>query len=678
MTQMRHKNTIRHKIMAAPLLATLGFIVLVVIMVGASRQSGKMLEQLRTRFFPALNVAYRLEDNLVSMHNHFKDAATVGDEDLLTSADSVFIDTENLLLGDAAYTGLGEQAAEEYLERIENYYNLARETTLRMIQGEFDDELFANAAYMNEQYDILRNDLEELSIQRFNKMTAMFEQTRDVRRKLNVSVTIAVIIILALIAVITTGLIIMIMRPLRDLTAATEAVAAGDLHKRISYESGDEFGQLADSFRQMQRSLVADIKARTEAQELLRISEERLALAFDAANDGLWDYHVDSKSFYLSPRYTSLLGYEEEELPTAPSGMAELTHPDDVTLTDKGLLDYVERQPEFEIEKRLKHKNGDYLWFRVRGKVVARDEVGRPLRIVGTHSDITKRKHAEEELQLAQQKLVEQAHSAGMAEIATSVLHNVGNVLNAATTSSTVIRETLKKSKVSTLSKLAEVIQQHQEDFVAYVRDDPQGQKLAGFLPQLAGVLEEERNRLFEEIGALGQSHEHIRQIIAVQQNYAGIAGVKERVQLRELVLDAVKLLDASFERHHINFKIEEPDRLPIVELEKHRVLQIVINLLKNARDAVRDSGEEERKIRARLLGDGIREVRIEVVDNGVGVAEENQDRIFRYGFTTKKDGHGYGLHGCANAAREMGGSLVFHSEGEGKGASFTLTLPVD
>ncbi len=678
MRHRRHKATVRHKIIATPLVAATGFIVLVGILMLASFQTGRMIDLLSSRFFPALDVANRLEDNIVAMHNYFKDAATVGDADLVAGADSVFKEINNLLTSEPAYNGLGQKVSTTYVERITEYYDLARSTTLRMIEGEFDDELFANAAYMNEMYEILRNDLQAQTIQSFDMMTARFEHVKHIRQKLNLAVTISVIVILGLIAILSVGLTIVIMRPIQDLTAATEAVAAGDLSKKISFKSDDEFGILAESFRKMQQNLIADIEAREEAQERLQISEERLALAFDAANDGIWDYHVETDDYYLSPRYTSLLGYDPEELPTSSSGMADLTHPDDQRFSNKELVEFVERQPEFELEKRLRHKNGEYIWFRVRGKVVERDERGRPHRIVGTHSDITKRKQAEEELKIAQQKLVEQAHSAGMAEIATSVLHNVGNVLNAATTSSTVIRETLKKSKLNTLTKLAQVVKQNEENFASYIKNDPQGQKFAGFMTELTRVLDGERTRLLSEINTLGQSHEHIRQIIAVQQNYAGVAGVQETVVMRELVQDAVKLLDASFERHHIDFKVEEPKRLPPVEIEKHRVLQIMINLLKNARDSVRDSGRQERIIRARLLGDGVREVKVEVTDNGRGISEEDQDKIFRYGFTTKKDGHGYGLHGCAIAIREMGGSLTFSSEGPDKGATFSFTLPIE
>jgi signal transduction histidine kinase len=151
---------------------------------------------------------------------------------------------------------------------------------------------------------------------------------------------------------------------------------------------------------------------------------------------------------------------------------------------------------------------------------------------------------------------------------------------------------------------------------------------------------------------------------------------VRERVTLAELVQDAVRLFGDSFSRHHIEFEIVDPEEGLSAILDKHRVLQIVINLLKNARDALKQSDAEPRRITVEMDRDEKQRTRIRVRDNGVGIPPGKLERIFNYGFTTKEEGHGYGLHGSANAAREMGGRLTAASEGEGRGACFTLLLP--
>jgi C4-dicarboxylate-specific signal transduction histidine kinase len=125
--------------------------------------------------------------------------------------------------------------------------------------------------------------------------------------------------------------------------------------------------------------------------------------------------------------------------------------------------------------------------------------------------------------------------------------------------------------------------------------------------------------------------------------------------------------------RHDVQV-IRDCDDVPAMMMEKHKVLQILVNLIRNAKQACTDSGRAHKQItlRATSAGDG---VRIAVIDNGVGIAPEDMTRIFSYGFTTKKDGHGFGLHSSVLAAQEIGGRLTAHSDGPGTGATFTLEL---
>jgi len=286
--------------------------------------------------------------------------------------------------------------------------------------------------------------------------------------------------------------------------------------------------------------------------------------------------------------------------------------------------------------------------------------------------DIKRREAAEAALRDA-------AHAAGMAEIATSVLHNVGNVLNSATTSTGVLARTLHDSRVTHLERLAELVQANstdEGDFARYVADDPKGRDLPGFFVQLAGVIGAERERLAAEMATIEKSLDHIKEIIALQQNYAGVAGIQEEVVVRDLVNDAVHLFGSSFQRHHIDFQVHQNQPAPPALVEKNKALQVIINLLKNARDSVRDADSETRAITVSIASGEEGYVEIRVEDTGVGIAAGDLERIFNYGFTTKKDGHGYGLHGSANTAREMGGSVTASSDGPGQGAVFALTLP--
>ena len=175
---------------------------------------------------------------------------------------------------------------------------------------------------------------------------------------------------------------------------------------------------------------------------------------------------------------------------------------------------------------------------------------------------------------------------------------------------------------------------------------------------------------------SLARNIEHIKQIVATQQSYARVSGVAETVKLAELIEDALGMHAAAYQRHAVQVIREFAD-VPEITVDRHKVLQILVNLLHNAKYACETARTSERKITVRIAASGPNHVKIHVGDNGMGIAPENLTRIFSHGFTTRKNGHGFGLHSGAIAAKEMGGSLKAHSAGVGKGATFTLELPI-
>jgi signal transduction histidine kinase len=145
---------------------------------------------------------------------------------------------------------------------------------------------------------------------------------------------------------------------------------------------------------------------------------------------------------------------------------------------------------------------------------------------------------------------------------------------------------------------------------------------------------------------------------------------------VKDLVEDAVRMNASAVVRHDIRISREYDPRVPGINVEKHKVLQVLVNLIRNAMYACDDSGRTEKRLTLRVANGGDK-VRISVCDNGVGIPAENMSRIFDHGFTTRKNGHGFGLHSGALAAKEMGGALLAKSDGPGQGATFTLELPV-
>ncbi len=303
-----------------------------------------------------------------------------------------------------------------------------------------------------------------------------------------------------------------------------------------------------------------------------------------------------------------------------------------------------------------------------------RDKDGEIIGTFGISKDISAIKEAEARLDEVHRRLLETSRMAGMAEVATSVLHNVGNVLNSVNVSCSVVTDRMQNSKVVNLSRAVALIDEHGQDLAGFFSVDPKGKQLPAYLKGVAAHLATEQEEILCELSSLSHNIDHIKEIVAMQQSYSKVSGVREFMPAVELVEDALRMNGAAFERHQVKV-IREYAPVPPVMAEKHKVLQILINLLRNAKYACDDSRNAEKQVTLRIEPAGGR-VKISIIDNGVGIPAENLTRIFEHGFTTRKEGHGFGLHSGALAAKDLGGALGVTSDGPGRGACFTLELP--
>jgi signal transduction histidine kinase len=281
------------------------------------------------------------------------------------------------------------------------------------------------------------------------------------------------------------------------------------------------------------------------------------------------------------------------------------------------------------------------------------------------------------ELKEVHQQLVQTARQAGMAEIATNVLHNVGNVLNSVYTSAQVAKERLDRMRLEHVTRVATLLQEHQGELGPFFTQNARGQLVPSFLDKLGQSLHEDRVELRLLLEDVGRYTEHIGDIVKVQQNHARPPRLDEAVSLKELVEDALRINAAALTRHEVKLE-RELAALPPVLTDKHKVLMILVNLISNAKYAMDGIPAEQRRLTVRLERPGPDLVRISVRDTGAGIAQEMLTRIFQYGFTTRAGGHGFGLHSSALAAQQLGGTLNTQSDGPGQGATFTLELPCD
>lgn len=298
-----------------------------------------------------------------------------------------------------------------------------------------------------------------------------------------------------------------------------------------------------------------------------------------------------------------------------------------------------------------------------------------------SHRDVEEKvRQRTAQLKDAQDELVKSARSAGMAEIATSVLHNVGNVLNSVNVSANLVADKLAQSEVASLVQVSQMVREHEADLGQYVTQDERGKLIPGFLTELAGCLEEEQKMVLAEVASLSKGIDHIKHIVAAQQTMAKRTTVLTTVRPADLMESALTMQSVPVGSRKVKLERAYSDA-PAVEVDQHKVLQILINLIANACQATEQAnaaGGGRVALSADLVdsAEGPR-LRLRVTDDGVGIAPENLQRIFSHGFTTKKEGHGFGLHGAANAATEMGGRLSAESRGKGTGATFTLDIPV-
>ena len=290
--------------------------------------------------------------------------------------------------------------------------------------------------------------------------------------------------------------------------------------------------------------------------------------------------------------------------------------------------------------------------------------------------EIAERKRAEQELQKVHAQLVAASRQAGMAEVATGVLHNVGNVLNSVNVSTTLLGERLAQSRAANLGKAAALLRSKNGSLANFLTDDPKGRMLPAYLSELGEHLDTERTEALGELELLNRNIAHIKDIVSRQQCYARTSGPTEPLSAASLVEDALSLNAGVLERHGVTV-VRHFEAVPPVEADKHKALQILVNVFRNAMHAMDEAGGPRKTLTIGIRARGENAVEISVADTGVGIAPENLTRIFSLGFTTRREGHGFGLHSAALAAQQMGGRLAASSDGPGRGAQFALTLPL-
>jgi PAS domain S-box-containing protein len=421
--------------------------------------------------------------------------------------------------------------------------------------------------------------------------------------------------------------------------------------------------------------LVRDVTAARLAEIALHESDAKLRVLADHITDALWIRSPDMQQLrFVSPGFERIWGRPAGELYSQPLRWMDFIVPEDREHVVRTFAGISGGTPALEVQYRILRPDGECRWVRARAFQV-RDATGRHICNTGIVTDITEHKLAQAELGEAHRQLIEASRRTGMAEVASNVLHNVGNILNSVTVSASLLRGALSMSRAQGLQQALDLLQAHAGDLPAFLGQDDKGRLLPGYLASIAQALQQEQQAMAKELDHLTASVDHIREVITAQQSHARRGGTVGPAKVGELLDDAVRINAQALERDGVEV-LRRLAEVPDVELDRARVLQILVNLVGNAREALRSNppGQRRLTLETEVRGDRLR---IAVRDEGEGIPAENLTRIFAHGFTTRKHGHGFGLHSCRQAATEMGGELSAHSEGSGRGAVFNLDLPL-
>lgn len=536
--------------------------------------------------------------------------------------------------------------------------------------------------------------------QNIAKMT--IESRQDLRNTLLIMGAIA-ILALAFGFVFTQRQAATITHPLGVLTTAAAGISEGKYDVEVKLSSGDEIETLGLTFNKMVKDLdrtYANLRTRNQQLEDARSELEdlnkHLELKVEERTKQLAESESKFRTLFEESADAILLGSEDAFFDCNP---AMLTMMGCETKDEFLAMKLDDISPEFQADDRPSKEALAEYFSMARGagsrqfEWLNRRKDGRlffteivitsfPLNekqvLHMVFRDITERKETEEALKIAQAKLVETAHSAGMAEIATGVLHNIGNILNSVNISTEEISGTLKSSKVKGFLKANELVNKNIDNVSYFFTDHPKGRLIPGYYISLGEAIKEEHQIMTDEIKALSDKVSMMRDVISTQQNYAKATLYTEDIILSDLIEDALKLQLASLRKQGV--KIRKDFRAhPRGMISKVKLVHVLTNLIKNGKEAmsINEKMNKPQELIIRIEEPEPNLVEVSIEDNGCGISQENIDKIFNHGFTTKRNGHGFGLHTCANFMTEMSGSLTATSNGEMQGACFTLRFPI-
>lgn len=425
--------------------------------------------------------------------------------------------------------------------------------------------------------------------------------------------------------------------------------------------------------------IIQDITAQRELIHQINNLNAQLENAQHVAHLGSWRLDWERKKLELSKELRLLMGFKKTDKIIDYAIFLDMVHPNDRTIVENIFQQSLLTGEKFSLEIRVKAIGGQYRW----GYVVSSPEYGTsfPSRYLsGIAMDITKKKHNEQKIDELNRKILQYARKSGRADVATSMLHNVGNILNTINVSSNILKEIISSQNFVDFFNVCSMLSDNIENIEKFLLLDDKGKLIPNYLAVLSAALVKSYNIACSEIENINIGVEHVRDILTTQHAFSKVTNVNEPVQLKYVIEQILKIFSEQLSSHAINV-VEKYEDVPMVSLDRIKLEQILANLIKNAEESIvsntNPSGAREITVTLKKSTSSKNMLSIEIKDNGGGISNENLTNIFAYGYTTKNSGQGIGLHNSALAASEMGGALSVSSDGAGCGALFILELPI-
>lgn len=454
---------------------------------------------------------------------------------------------------------------------------------------------------------------------------------------------------------------------LRQLKRA--GITSDDIHE-LKHKNWNQFlasiNKVYDDYDQerylLDRSIEISTKELMDLNESLRREDIRLRSILDSAPDAMLIVQQDGRILMANNTVTTLLGYEKGDVIGVgiPTLIPELLD-----------FPYYEKSNNL-VELQINNKYGSKVDVEISHSSIKTGDNHFLLVVI---RDISARKASEEEINQLNQKMLITSRQAGMADVAISVLHNVGNILNSINVSLVRMREFFPESNIHKLKPLSLAIIEYLNS--NNLQGDKKGALISRYLSELSELIEKESRALFEEILHVMKQFEHIRDVVTLQMDIAGVSELRERVDISEIVDQAIHMIFTESDYKKICIKNNIIKNITFVT-QKQKLLQVLINIIKNAKEAVIEKDSDNKEISISVSHEDDKSLlKIQIEDNGIGIKKNSIDSVFSMGFTTKSKGHGYGLHSSAIIVREIGGELSVDSKGENRGAVFTIKIPL-